>query len=262
MLFRVEREAFLPLLIWSFAVGILFGAVYDLLRIRRVAFRLPRKKDGEKAGKVVSFFRRHWEKTDTVLIFFEDLIFSLFCTVTLILLDFRLYFGVPRWYSAAAALLGFLLYYVTVGKLVIRSAERLISLLRRAVGFLLLHTLFPALRIVKSAWKALKRRRERKRRIRYTRKEEKRMLRLLMTEEPSGGGSGRAARPSSGNSGRENAPSRQPSSGHYGRKNAPLRQPSAKKSRRRPRREAPTGEKAQKGRRPARAGARYENARL
>lgn len=229
MLFRVEREAFLPLLIWSFAVGILFGAVYDLLRIRRVAFRLPRKKDGEKAGKVVSFFRRHWEKTDTVLIFFEDLIFSLFCTVTLILLDFRLYFGVPRWYSAAAALLGFLLYYVTVGKLVIRSAERLISLLRRAVGFLLLHTLFPVLRIVKSAWEALKRRRERKRRIRYTRKEEKRMLRLLMTEEPSGG---EAAEPQGRQAGTPEG------------KTPVTRQPSAKKSRRRPRREAPAGESA------------------
>ena len=41
MLIPVSREIFLPVIVWSLALGIISGAVYDIFRIRRAAFRIP-----------------------------------------------------------------------------------------------------------------------------------------------------------------------------------------------------------------------------
>ena len=130
MLIPVAREAFLPLVVISFLAGIGFGIVYDLFRIRRAAFRLPHTPPTHKTGL---FFYRHGTVIDTVLIVFEDVLFSLFVAIAMILVTFKLYFGVPRWFAYAAAAGGFALYHVTVGRLVMRSVSLLFSLIR-AIG--------------------------------------------------------------------------------------------------------------------------------
>lgn len=125
ILVPVAREAFFPFLMVSFLAGIVFGAVYDLFRIRRVAFRLPSHADPEAGG-----FGKHLMRVDTVLTGIEDIVFVAFAAIVLILITFKLYFGVPRWFAYAAALGGFALYHVTVGRLVIRSAETIIGCFR------------------------------------------------------------------------------------------------------------------------------------
>ena len=62
ILFEISREAFLPFLVFSFLSGIALGAIYDILRIRRMATR--------RAGK---------RRLDFVLTFFEDIVFLLDC---------------------------------------------------------------------------------------------------------------------------------------------------------------------------------------
>ncbi len=143
MLIPVDREAFLPLLLWSFAVGILLGAVYDLFRIRRVAFRLCgvyRKHEGGLAG----FLGRRAAALDTAFVFVEDIAFLLLCAFCCILIHFKLSYGLPRWYSLAATAGGFLLYHGTVGRLVIRSAEAIVSFAAAVCRFLIRHTVLPA----------------------------------------------------------------------------------------------------------------------
>ena len=176
MLFPVDREAYLPLILWSFIVGILFGAVYDIFRIRRIAFRMPGGSE-KKKSRFLAFFRRNLAVTDAVIVFFEDILFFLFCTVVLILVDFKLYFGVPRWYSIAFSALGFTVYHLTVGKLVVLSAEAILRFIRKGIRFVKKYMVLPVChffgRIVHSAFSAAERRRRRQ----FTENEEKRILR-------------------------------------------------------------------------------------
>lgn len=129
MLIPIAREAFWPLLLVSFVVGLLLGAIYDVFRMRRVAFRLPAVKSDKPQKGFRAFVRRNLMRADAILCFFEDFLFCLFGTVVLILVGFKLYYGVPRWYSYGAATGGFCLYRLTIGRLVMRSAEAVIRFL-------------------------------------------------------------------------------------------------------------------------------------
>lgn len=166
ILFRVSREAFLPFLIFSFFAGIVFGAVYDVFRIRRIAFAR------DKTRRVI-------KRVDAVIIFLEDVIFSLFIAVTMILICYKLYFGIPRWYSYGGAALGFFLWRVTAGKLVIKLADKIIAAISAFFAFILQRIITPPLSALKRASADLYERYDAKRRKRLTQKYEKRMLLIL-----------------------------------------------------------------------------------
>ena len=116
ILFEISREAFLPFLVFSFLTGIVLGAIYDVLRIRRKATR--------RAGK---------RRLDFVLTVFEDAVFCLFATVSMILVTYKLYFGIPRWYAYAAFALGFFLWQKTVGRLIMKLSDKIIDLIARVL---------------------------------------------------------------------------------------------------------------------------------
>ena len=132
ILFEISREAFLPFLVFSFLIGITLGLVYDVFRIRRKATR--------KAGK---------RRVDFVLTFFEDVIFCLFATVSMILVTYKLYFGIPRWYAYVSCVLGFFLWQKTVGRLVMKLSDKIIDLIARALSFV-------KRKAVKPAWSRIK----------------------------------------------------------------------------------------------------------
>lgn len=173
MLISVSREIFLPIIVWSLTLGFISGAVYDVFRIRRAAFRIPGNR----------FFRRGGGKCDAVLTFFEDILFSLFCTFVFILIAYRLSFGMPRWYSAAAYASGFFLYRITVGVLVMRSAEAIIGAVCSAIRFIYRKLLFPVLEASKRCASAIAEKLSSARRRAYTEKYEKRIVLSLTSSE-------------------------------------------------------------------------------
>ena len=138
MLIPVERGAFLPLVLASFVLGLAMSALYDVLRVRRLALRMTSEKP---AGE--SFFVRHRERIDAVLCFIEDVLFCLTAGIVLILLDFKLYHGVPRWYAPAAALGGFFLWRATIGRIVMAFAGAFLRGLRAAIRFVRRRILLP-----------------------------------------------------------------------------------------------------------------------
>ena len=148
ILFEISREAFLPFLVASIIFGVIFGAVYDLFRIRRKA--LPVRS----------------RAAEYILIFFEDVIFSLFVSVCLILLCYKTHFGIPRWYSYAGSALGFYLYRRTLGKIVMGLTEKLISLTKKGLLQLKKRLFMPVFRRLKTLFgrlfKALKEKIKRK----------------------------------------------------------------------------------------------------
>ena len=81
------------LVLWSVLLGVFFGFVYEFFR---VAHRFHP--------------RWYW------LIFVEDLLFSLICAIGMMLLFFNLSFGRMRFYAFPGIILGFLLWYFTLGR--------------------------------------------------------------------------------------------------------------------------------------------------
>ena len=75
-------------------MGAVFGAVYDLFRIFRIAVPLP-------AGVIVA----------------EDVIYFAFCGFMSFFLAMTVNFGQVRFFILLGELLGFLLYYLTLGVL-------------------------------------------------------------------------------------------------------------------------------------------------
>lgn len=138
ILFEISREAFLPFLIFSFLIGIMLGAVYEIFRIRRIAAR--------KAGK---------RRLDFVLTLFEDIIFCLFASISMILATYKLYFGIPRWYAYASCALGFFFWQKTVGRLIMKLSDKIIDLLSRALSFLKRRLIMPAWLRVKNLTKKI-----------------------------------------------------------------------------------------------------------
>ena len=140
ILFPVPIDHFLPFLICSFALGIILGALYDIFRIRRIAFR----------GKAL-------KAADFILTLIEDMAFLIFATITMILLSYKLNYGITRWYSCGAAVAGVFLWRKTAGKLVIGLADKIISLIKHTVGWIFKMIISPPMHLLHSiAEKAIK----------------------------------------------------------------------------------------------------------
>ena len=88
-------------------MGAVFGAVYDLFRIFRIAVPLP-------AGVIVV----------------EDVIYFAFCGFMSFFLAMTVNFGQVRFFILLGELLGFLLYYLTLGVLVMKCAQQIIAFIR------------------------------------------------------------------------------------------------------------------------------------
>lgn len=101
-------------LFYSIVMGILITFVYDLLRIlRRV---IPHN----------SFF-----------VSLEDLVFWVFCAVSVFLMMLRLSDGTLRWFAVLGALAGMFVYRKTVSGFLVKTVSGLLRGLLRIVGKLL-----------------------------------------------------------------------------------------------------------------------------
>lgn len=162
ILFEISREAFLPFLVFSFIIGVLLGPVYDIFRIRRKAVRRMKRM-----------------KLDFVLTFIEDILFSIFASVTLILVCYKLYFGIPRWYSYASAISGFFVWRITLGKLVMALSDKIIAGISVMLAFIRARLLAPIFRLINGTARRLSGKVALKRAISYTKAREKKLLRSL-----------------------------------------------------------------------------------
>ena len=102
----------LAIAFYGFLFGCLIGLVYDFFRVFRLVFN---------AG--------------TVVLFIEDFIFSVFLAVSVFAFCFLFNNGKIRFFYLIAALLGWVLYYLTAGKLIYRAIKWIFSGIRKFTGF-------------------------------------------------------------------------------------------------------------------------------
>ena len=132
-MFQNTHAELLRLLAAFYLLGAALGCFFDLFRIARVALRgLPKR---------LLFF----------LHFFGDLLFFGSAAGITSLAGYLLNRGRIRADLLLFEALGFLFYYLTIGRLVFALAEKIVSLCRAGLRFLYLHTFIPYRRMLAGA---------------------------------------------------------------------------------------------------------------
>jgi spore cortex biosynthesis protein YabQ len=101
-------------------VGAVFGAVYDLFRIWRVAFYTP-----------------------AAIVFVQDILFFSICAVVTFFFGLTVIDGTLRLFVLLGELIGGVLYHFTLGRLVIAAARRIINAIKAFFRFLTRKILLP-----------------------------------------------------------------------------------------------------------------------
>lgn len=142
---EVSQRLLALALLYSAGVGAALGLLYDVFRIMRVAMK--------PSPKMPAPLRTVYNIIGDAIIFIEDILFSIVAAVVVTVFLFHINNGQMRWFVLAGAGIGFALYYMTVGRLVIMCAEAIISFIRAVIHFILRLTLFPASRAVRFVWR-------------------------------------------------------------------------------------------------------------
>lgn len=130
---------------YSLVVGIFLGVLWDFFRIMRLA-RGKYSTDSEYR------FIRMWNtlkaKISDVLCFFEDMLFFTAAAVVVCIFLYHANSGKIRGIALSGSLMGFILYYCTVGRLVNAVAEKIINAVRYVLNFLFRHSVLPVCRLL------------------------------------------------------------------------------------------------------------------
>ncbi|WP_052446666.1 spore cortex biosynthesis protein YabQ [Candidatus Soleaferrea massiliensis] len=105
------------LFLQSCLLGAVLGVIYDVFRILRISF-----------------------KNGSILIFLEDALFFIICAVLTFCFMLMSNDGQIRFFILLGEVIGFILYYFTIGALVMKISKLIINFIRRL--FLLLYKIF------------------------------------------------------------------------------------------------------------------------
>ncbi|MCL2057413.1 MAG: spore cortex biosynthesis protein YabQ [Oscillospiraceae bacterium] len=109
----------------AIAVGAALGLVYDVFRITRIAFPIPK-----------------------AVIFFQDVLYFLICAAVTFLYLMSAIHGKIRIFLLAGELIGWVLYHFTIGQLVMRISAAIIEGIRRTLAFLFRYIAMPIWRLI------------------------------------------------------------------------------------------------------------------
>lgn len=135
---NVSQKALAIILLYSGAIGVFLGAVYDFFRIRRKAYVLRKKRTDSNYGKL-----------EYVRVFLEDILFSLIASLVFVIFIFHMNSGRVRGVAFFGAAIGFFAYRATVGRLVMFLSEAIIRLINRIFGWISRHIVRPLLGVLK-----------------------------------------------------------------------------------------------------------------
>lgn len=132
----------LQITLYALLLGLFFGVLYDTLRITRMlagvtpvhikhvawASKLPCRHIGRIGKGPVSAF---------VFIHLLDILYGLSTGACFCVFLYALNNGRFRWYLLLGCMLGFLVYYWSIGKLVLLLSGYIVAALRSVIGFIL-----------------------------------------------------------------------------------------------------------------------------
>lgn len=173
---------------YAFLLGLLLGAVYDVLRITRVllgvhySHRMARRLRNLRLPLLSPTPERKESRVLGVVVFVEDLLFCLLAGILLILLFYEKNDGVFRFPVFLCAAGGFCAYRVTLGRLVMLFSEVIAFGIESAARYLFFFLSYPLIqckvfliRRIRWIYAWWNEKRNRRMRIRYTKAEYNRL---------------------------------------------------------------------------------------
>ena len=136
----------------AFLLGAFFGAVYDVIRIIRLFFGIRNYNVFEKIGK--TYIRKFEEEKkigkvyESIVVGVTDLIFFAIISIFMMIFVHLANSGIVRWYIYVMAVLGFISYYKTIGKVVLSLFVPIVYYVKKAVSTGAKALCYPAKRII------------------------------------------------------------------------------------------------------------------
>ena len=141
---ELSQGTLLLLFALSLVCGFALAALYDVFRIRRIAVGANKKRK-KLLTRLVSGF----------IIGIEDIIFFTAAGIATTLISYSIFQGRVRPMAVILEAVGFLLYRLTLGKLVMAVSEAIISLVRRVLSFIYRRLILPPVRVCRRMLTAL-----------------------------------------------------------------------------------------------------------
>ena len=132
----------------AFLLGAFFGVVYDVIRIARLFLEIKNHNVFNKIEKI--FLNKFVEKKkigkvyESVVMGITDIIFFVIISIFMMIFVHIANSGKVRWYIYVMALLGFILYYKTLGKVVLSLSVPLVFYIKKAVSTGIKTVCYPA----------------------------------------------------------------------------------------------------------------------
>ncbi len=128
---ELSQTALAALMLTALTVGFVFGAIYDLLRIRRIAC----KKGKSEKKHLTSFI-------EAFIIGIEDILFFIFLGCVTSVMYYVFSSGRVRLLAILCEFIGFIIYRLTLGRLVMLVSDIIISFIyflwRKFVAFVIM----------------------------------------------------------------------------------------------------------------------------
>ena len=131
------------LLGWSFVWGVILGALNDANRIIRVFCGevYSKKHFGKLYDLTLPIVKRPIKRKESglrkkglsVLIFFQDIIFFVIAGIGITVLNYEFNEGRFRFFTVFAVVLGFIIYYFTVGKIIMMLSEGIVFIIKATI---------------------------------------------------------------------------------------------------------------------------------
>lgn len=99
--------------LYAIIFGLLLGAFYDIFRISRIAINF-----------------NFWQ------IFFQDLIYFIICSIGTFIFSLTFTFGRVRFYTLAGQIIGWCVYHITIGEIIISLSNLIITIIKKIFRYL------------------------------------------------------------------------------------------------------------------------------
>ncbi len=141
--------------LYALTFGIFLGAVYDLVRILRIIagvsdYGVDIRFSGTYSGKIKNLFSGNRSRIfSSVFVAVTDFAFFMFAGISFILFLYCFNFGIFRWFILLSAILGFRLYYISIGRAVISLSGNIASVILFIINTLIYIAMIPARKAAK-----------------------------------------------------------------------------------------------------------------
>jgi Spore cortex protein YabQ (Spore_YabQ). len=115
---EISQSVYGTVFIYSVVIGIILGVIYDIFRVQRISM--------ESNNRYLNLIRN-------IIIFAEDIIFSVISAVLIIVMIFHANNGRIRWFALIGSGIGFIFYYNTIGQIVMLCSWKIIAFIRYCI---------------------------------------------------------------------------------------------------------------------------------